>query len=150
MALHHPAAATLLQYATKGCPAKTGRPWTREEIEAAIKNGPHVSAMVPEAMAQLKTEIEEKVRTGQARVVLWDDIKEAPPEELKVSPIAMIPHKSRLFRAILDLSFRLRLECKRRWVESVNNTTTKTAPKGACDQMGHALMRIVHAFAEAD
>ena len=32
----------------------------------------------------------------------------------------------------------------------MNNTTTKTAPKGACDQMGHALMRIVHAFAEAD
>ncbi len=31
---------------------------------------------------------------------------------------------------------------------SVNNTTVKTAPKGALDQLGHALGRIIHAFAE--
>ena len=45
-------------------------------------------------MAQLKSEVEEKVKTGQAKVVLWDDIKECPPAQIKISPIAMIPHKS--------------------------------------------------------
>lgn len=35
-ALHHPAAATLVEYSTKGCPTKTGRPWTLQEVEAAI------------------------------------------------------------------------------------------------------------------
>ena len=31
----------------------------------------------------------------------------------------------------------------------VNNTTVKSAPKGAIDQLGECLSRIVHAFAEA-
>ncbi len=32
---------------------------------------------------------------------------------------------------------------------SVNDTTIKLAPKGALDQLGHSLSRIIHAFAEA-
>ena len=32
---------------------------------------------------------------------------------------------------------------------SVNNTTEKTAPTGAIDQIGECLSRIIHAFAEA-
>jgi hypothetical protein len=47
----------------------------------------------------------------------------------------MIPHKSRKFRAILDLSFRLRLECGD-MLNSVNESTT--------------LQRVIHAMAEAD
>ena len=50
LALHHPAAATLLRYATQGCPVNTGKRWTRVEIEAAIAKGPHRSALVPAAM----------------------------------------------------------------------------------------------------
>eukprot|EP00956_Cyclotella_meneghiniana_P004838 scaffold5989_cov47-Cyclotella_meneghiniana.AAC.9 len=61
----------------------------------------------------------------------------------------MIPHKSRKYRAILDLSFRIRLKSGRE-VPSVNETTTLEAPSGAIDQLGHSLQRIIHAFAEAD
>ncbi len=84
---------------------------------------------------------------GQAKLVSWDSIKESPPENLKISPIAAIPHKSKQFRSILDLSFHLRLK---QWgvLPSVNSTTVKTAPKGAIDQLGHSLSRIIHAFAE--
>jgi uncharacterized cupin superfamily protein len=32
----------------------------------------------------------------------------------------------------------------------VNDTTIKTAPKGALDQLGHVLSQIIHAFAESD
>ena len=66
LALHHPAAAKLLQYATGGCPSNTGRPWTKAQIHEAVARGPHVSAMEPEAMAQLKGEIEDKVKSGQS------------------------------------------------------------------------------------
>ena len=91
------AAATLLRYATKGCPVKTGRSWTIEEIEAAIKKGPHKSAMLPAAMAQLHAEVAEKVEKGQARVMEWESLKTAGvPAELKISPIAMIPSTSPL------------------------------------------------------
>ena len=130
LALHHPAAGTLLKYATQGCPVNAGRPWTREEMEAAIQRGPHVSAMEPEAMQQLHEEVREKVQKGQVRVVTWDSIKDKPPRELKISPIAMIPHKSRKYRAILDLSFECRLS-DTKTIKSVNATSTKTAPKGA-------------------
>jgi hypothetical protein len=30
LALHHPAAAKLLQYATGGCPTNTGKNWTKD------------------------------------------------------------------------------------------------------------------------
>jgi len=109
LALHHPATETLLNYATKGYPTNTGKPWTREETEAAIARGPHVSALDPAAMKQLVTEIMEKVKQKQYRLVKWDDRKVNPPEQLILLPIVMIPHKSRLFRAILDLSFSIRL-----------------------------------------
>ena len=91
----------------------------------------------------------DKVAKGQARVVLWDDIKDTPPQQLKISPLAMVPHKSRAFRAILDLSLSLRL-ADGSSVTSVNDSTTKTAPYGAIDQLGHSLMRIIHALAELD
>jgi hypothetical protein len=100
-------------------------------------------------VAQLQGEVREKVANGQARVVLWDEIKGNPPPQLKISPVAMIPHKSRQFRAILDLSFPVKLE-DGSVVPSVNDSTTKTAPRGAIDQIGHSLQRIIHAFATAD
>ena len=60
----------------------------------------------------------------------------------------MIPHKLRKFRAILDLSFAIRL-LNGTPMQSVNESTVKTAPAGAIDQLGHLLMRIIHAFAQA-
>ena len=60
----------------------------------------------------------------------------------------MIPHKSRKLRAILDLSYTIKLMERR--IEAVNDTTTKTAPQGAMDQMGHVLDRIIYAFTEAE
>jgi hypothetical protein len=82
LALDYPAAAKLLQYATGGCPANTGKPWTKETIHAAVERGPHVSALEPDAIAQLKTEIAEKEQMGQCRVVLWEDIKDSLPVQL--------------------------------------------------------------------
>ena len=90
-----------------------------------------------------------KVRVGQAKLVLWDDIKDDPPPQLKISPIAAIPHKSKAFRSILDLSSSLCLK-NGGILEWVNDSTVKMAPKGALDQLGQALRRIIHAFAEAD
>jgi hypothetical protein len=121
LALEHPAAAQLLTYATRGCPTNTGKPWTFDQMEEAIERGPHVSALNEVAMKILQDEVKMKAKQGQCRVVLWEDIKHNPPKELKVSPIAMIPHKSRLFWAILDISFSLRLK-NGQILPSVNET----------------------------
>lgn len=82
-------------------------------------------------------------------MVEWTgELKRNPPKQLKISPISAIEHKSRAFRAILDLSFVLRL-MSGKTVPPVNDNTTKTAPRAAIDQIGHALQRLIHAFAEA-
>ena len=149
LALHHPAAATLLKYATKGCPTMTGRPWTVNHITAAITRGPHASALVPAAVTQMAAEIAKKIKNKQVRLVRWADIKANPPRQLKISPLAMVEHKSRPFRAILDLSFPVKIS-PTETVPSVNSTTTKTAPAGSINQLGHSLNRIIHAFATLD
>jgi hypothetical protein len=137
-ALAHPAAGLLSEWANLGCPTQTGQPWTKEEIWAAVAGGPHWSALSPEALAHFAAEAAEKVRTKQAHIVAWDDIKNDPPCQLKISLIATIPHKSKAYRAILDLSFRLHLT-NGGVRASVNDTTRKTAPKGAIDQIGECL-----------
>jgi hypothetical protein len=105
--LAHPAAGLLTEWATLGCPTCTRKPWTRDKIWDAVACGPHQSALSPEALVHFAEEAAEKVRTKQARIVLWGDIKDNPPEQLKISPISAIPHKSKAFRSILDLSFQL-------------------------------------------
>jgi hypothetical protein len=117
-------------------------------MQAAIDRGPHISTRSPEAIEQLHSEVREKVRCGQARLVNWEDIKDDPPPQLKISPISMMPHKSRKFRTILDLSFAIRLQAGG-VVPSVNESTIKSAPKGATTQLGQSLGRIIHAFASS-
>ena len=51
MSVHHPAYETLQKYATGGCPLKTGRNWTKEEIHAAVMMVTHDSAFSEEAIA---------------------------------------------------------------------------------------------------
>ena len=97
IATQHPAAALLEDYSSNGCPVYLGEPWTLDHIIKAIKRGPHVSAKEQIPAKVLREETLEKVREGYAKVVKWGDIKHDVPTNLKISPIAMIPHKSRLF-----------------------------------------------------
>jgi len=106
---HHPAFASLWKYATEGCPVDCGPSWEKEHLEAAIQRGPHISAKSEEAARCLREEAMEKVAQGEAEVLSWDDIKNSPHPNLKVSPLAAVPHKSRMFQAILDLSFQLQI-----------------------------------------
>ena len=79
-------------------------------------------------------------------VVDWEDICDAPPPQLKISPISMIPHKSQSHRTILDLSFSIWFQYGIR-VPLINKSSIKLAPWGAIHQFGHSLSRIIPAFA---
>ncbi len=149
LALSHPAGETLQSWAKLGCPTMTGTPWTREQMQCAIDRGPHASALMTEALKHFADEIQDKLKAGQARTVLWDDIKDNPPDQLKISPIAAIPHKSKPFRSILDLWFSLKLNTAST-IPSVNESTTKTAPSASIDQLGHSLSRLIHAVATVE
>ena len=92
---------------------------------AALAYGAHPSAKFPEALKCLIAEAETKVANGFATIVTWRDIKDRLPKKIKLSPVAMIPHKSRAFRGILDLSFHIRALLEK--YKSVNETTNKLA-----------------------
>ena len=145
-ALLHKAAPLLQFYSDEGCPCDCGPNWTPEHILAAIKKGAHSSALHPEAAICLHKETQEKIKGGYARTVRVGDIKNCLPPSIKISPIAMIPHKSRKFRAILDLSYQLRLKGKKK--PSVNSATNGKAPQKSMAELGQVLKRIIEIMAK--
>ena len=110
IAQFHQAAKILLVFSSKGCPLEIQNNWSKEHILTAIKRGPHKSTMSKEATKALEEETKEKINTYYDKIVLWKDIKNKMPTNMKISPVAMIPHKSRLFRCILDLTFKLSID----------------------------------------
>ena len=144
-ALSHSTAHMLSEWGRHGCPADCGKPWSRDQIMAALRRGPHQSAASPEASVFLHDEVNEKVKSGYARVVKWGAIKNNIPPNLKISPVALVPHKSRQWRTILDLSFSLRY--KGGIIPSVNSSTVKQAPAEAMVQLGQCFQRILYTMA---
>jgi hypothetical protein len=69
--------------------------------------------MEESAMKQFFEEALDKEKRGLVKILDWEELKNLPdhlfPGALKVSPISAVPHKSRKWRAILDLSFSLKL-----------------------------------------
>ena len=145
-ALEHEAAPLLDAYSTHGCPVDCGMKWTVEMVEAALRKGNHSSANTPEAREYLLREIDKKVADGYQKVVQWKDIKDKLPENIKLSPIACIAHKSRAFRVILDLSYRLWFKGAK--IPSVNEATKLQSPQKAMAELGNVLRRIIHILCE--
>jgi hypothetical protein len=147
LALDHPAGALLQQYATTGCPATVSDPFTLNALEAAIHRGAHPSARSPAAIAALHKEVQEKVDQGFARLIPWDTLKQNLPTNIRISPIAAIPHKTRDFRMILDLSYMFTIDGTP-W-PSVNDSSTQAVspPMNSMSQLGNVLPRLVHALA---
>jgi hypothetical protein len=112
-------------------------------MQAVVDRGPHCSALSDAAIAHFRAEVDKKVKIRQAKLVVWDSIKDIPPAELKISPIMAIPHKLKQFCLILDLLFHLRLK-QGGILPSVNATTIKIAPKGAINQLSHFLPHLNH------
>jgi hypothetical protein len=86
------------------------------------------------------------VKEGYARLIPWSDLKVNLPDELKFSPIAAIPHKSRLCRMILDLSFGVR-EGTTVHTSFNEATTNEHAPLHAMGQLGKVLPCLIYALA---
>ena len=145
-ALQHNATPLLNSYAQSGCPVDCGPNWSKEHLTLLLLRGPHISAKEKIAAKQLQLETNEKIKHGYARIVKWGAIKNNIPPKLKISPIAMIPHKTRQFRAILDLSFKL--SHKGKFLPSVNEMTNKKAYAQSMDQLGITVKRIISTMAK--
>ena len=76
-----------------------------EHIEAVLIHGPTPLADVEDLMKALYYETKDKVSNGYAKVIMCGEIKKNPLVNIKISPLAMISHKSQHYRTIVDLSF---------------------------------------------
>ena len=142
-ALDHPAAPMLIEFWTAGCDATNDNWWSMELLKTAITKGAHPSALLLEPAAQLCAETLEKISQGYAQLVTWDDIKHDPPPKLKISLITTIPHKSRGYQMILDLSygFMIRGTCH----PSINESTKPdVALTHALKELGHILPHLIY------
>jgi hypothetical protein len=75
----HPFTETLRKW-EEGVPVDCGEDWTKTQIEAAIQQGPHKSALNPEAIALIEEDVAYQVRAGYAQVVEWKALqKQMPP-----------------------------------------------------------------------
>jgi hypothetical protein len=146
-AISHDAAPLLSNYAKYGHPVDCGPNWSRDHIEQLLLRGPHRSSTSKAAIKQLREETNTKINHGYARIVKWSDIKSNIPPKLKISPVAMIPHKSKKFRCILDLTFKL--FTKGNSFPSVNENTNKLAKAEAMVQLGYSLRRLITNMADA-
>ena len=136
----------LFEFATKGCPADCGKPWSREAIEAARAAGPHVSAMDPDNVSLIWEDLEYQQSAGFARIVPEKELfAGVVPEELKISRVAVVPQAERRGRIILNLSAPVEEPATRRnkkrkvLQKSVNETTADARQQAAVRALGTAL-----------
>jgi hypothetical protein len=150
----HPFTETLRDW-EEGVPVDCGAHWTREQIDAAIHQGPHKSALTPEAMTLIAEDVAYQVQAGYAQVVDWEWLQANMPPQLKVSPLAVVPQQNRRGRMILDLAFPVLRKPKegkgrkrRRTPDdiiqpSVNDTTVRMAPEAPVKELGNVLKRML-------
>ena len=144
----HPARDLLNSYVDHGCPVDCGPNWSKDQLEEALKYGAHPSAQQKEALKCLIQEACDKEKEDFIKIITWGSIKNNIPKKLKLSPIAMIPHKCRKFQAVLDLSFHLCTAAAKPQGKSVNNLTTILSNCDTMNQLGNALQRILATFAK--
>ena len=82
-----------------------GKDWSREDIEIMLKRGPHWQSNGKKAVRQIHQDTEDKVKHKYEIIVKWGDTKNEIPRKIKKSPVEMIPHKSKPFIFIMDISF---------------------------------------------
>jgi hypothetical protein len=78
--------------------------------------------------------------------VNWDDIKHNFPKNLKISPLAAVPRKSRVYQMILDLSFQLLVNGNK--LDSVNASSDKSLThQESTYELGNVIPRIIWTMA---
>ena len=138
----------LVEWSVVGVPTQCGPDWPETVIRRACEIGPHVSALTPENVALIWSEIEYQLAARFVRKVTEKELFSLIGiKPIKVSRLAVVPQTNRRGRLILNLSAdvdmgRVKVKGKRRlrpWVHpSVNETTTPAEDQAAVQALGKA------------
>ena len=94
----------------------------------------------------LRSEAHKKLQNVFSRIFKYKTIKDLLPPKLKISTAAYIPHKSRIFCVILDISFRLCVNGK--YLSLVYYDTVKTSPQQSMGHLGSTLKWLITLMAD--
>ena len=153
LAMRHPAGPMLHQWATTGCPVDIEHDWNLQQLDDAVAYGAHPSAKDPVAATALRLETMAKVDRGFAKVIRWSVLRrlllKGENSNTKISPCAAIPHKSRKFRLLLDLSDKGQGRDKsKEATPAVNDLTNQeAAPRDSMNELGSSIPRMIQAMA---
>ena len=142
----HEAIPLLQGYTRDGFPVDCGDDLSREHTELMLQHGPHQSDLAKKAVCQLHQETTDKITHKNSRMVKSGDIKNKISQKLNISPVAMIPHKSKPYRCILDILFTLFNKGVKS--VSVNGKTKNMALPEAMAQLGLVLKRMIHTMSK--
>jgi hypothetical protein len=132
--LPHHASVILQRLRRTGAPAlQSTRPWTLDQLDAAVARGPHQSTHVHSHF--LRDEFVEMVEAGQWIVLPYQSVRHLP--HLRLSPTGVVPQRDRRPRTIVDYTF-----------SGVNQATVSLAPDSL--QFGHAFPRFLQRLHRAD
>jgi hypothetical protein len=115
-------------------------------IEAIVAHGPYPTARTPDLIALFQEEIEYQIKAGFCRIFLCDDIVKLRPQNLKISPVAVVPQVNQCGHIILDLSFLVYQDLDGVITitqKSVNNSTVLQAPSQSVTEIGKVLPRLL-------
>jgi hypothetical protein len=133
--LPHKAARVLSYLQRTGVPCKLQTPpWSTSRRDAAIKRGPHKSAI--EHSSFLDEEMATMVSRGQWMVLPYSVVREM--DRLRVAPIGVVPQHDRRPRTIVDYTY-----------YNLNAETVLLAPSESM-QFGRTLQRLLHKIVYAD
>jgi hypothetical protein len=141
----HPFVPTLLKW-QQGIPINCGSDWDWSVIEAAVERGPHPTARTPELIALFAEDIKYQIKAGFCWVFPWEELKHCLPENLKISPVAVVPQVGRRGQIILNLLFLVYQSINRVVTvmqESVNDSTVLNAPSEAVKEIGKVFPRLL-------
>ena len=149
----------LKAYSEDGVKARCGPPWPENVVRRAIEAGPHVSALTPGGIELIWEDIQYQVQAGFVRIVTEEELfQDAPPGELKVSRVAIVPQLNRRDRIILNLSAEVAIQERGRRPHrgrtdhhpSVNETTEDAEDQVAVQKLGQSVPALLRFTFEVD
>ena len=107
IALLHDTSELIDAYSQDGYSTGCGEDWAVDQMEAALQIRTYPSSDTEDAMKALHNETRGKVVNGYAKIIRYGELEKTFRQRYKISPMAMIPHKSRSYHKSFDFSFQL-------------------------------------------
>ena len=140
----HPATALIQEYATQGCPAEVGAPWTLTTIQEAIATGPHASTLKPAAISFRQRELLERAERRFSIILPAAVALDIFEYRIRISRLASVNQDNRKLRLICNST-----ASPNGIIPSINASTDKgSAPRAI--QFGTCLPRFLQKIWEAD